>query len=141
MPEDRFGVTGRITRRRLKLAGRLNKRNRRLIALTGIPLMAIAGVAVPVVASLVQKAEAIREGEIERLYARCPDLTERERMLITGASLTIISKLLHSVVTRLRQQATSNRVEALTLARTLEELFDLRIRAEELTGHSAPLNE
>ena len=62
-------------------------------------------------------------------------------MLITGASLTIISKLLHSVVTRLRQQATSNRVEALTLARTLEELFDLRIRAEELTGHSAPLNE
>jgi glutamyl-tRNA reductase len=98
-------------------------------------------VAVPVVASLVQKAEAIREGEIERLYARCPDLTERERMLITGASLTIISKLLHSVVTRLRQQATSNRVEALTLARTLEELFDLRIRAEELTGHSAPLNE
>ena len=51
-------------------------------------------VAIPVVSSLVQKAESIREGEIERLFARCAELTERERMLITGASLTIISKLL-----------------------------------------------
>jgi hypothetical protein len=27
----------------------------------------------PVVSSLVQKAEAIREAEIERLFARCPN--------------------------------------------------------------------
>jgi glutamyl-tRNA reductase len=89
-------------------------------------------VAVPVVASLVHKAEAIREAEIERLFARCPDLSERERMLVTGASLTIISKLLHSVVTRLRERATSNRAEALSLARTLDELFDLKVRTHEL---------
>jgi len=89
-------------------------------------------VAVPVVASLVHKAEAIREAEIERLFARCPDLSERERMLVTGASLTIISKLLHSVVTRLRERATSNRAEALSLARTLDELFDLKVRSHEL---------
>jgi len=98
-------------------------------------------VAVPVVASLVQKAEAIREREIDRLFARCPELSERERMLITGASLTIVSKLLHGVVTKLRQHATSNRAQTLMLARTIEELFDLQLRAEELAGQSAPLEE
>jgi glutamyl-tRNA reductase len=91
-------------------------------------------VAIPVVSSLVQKAESIREGEIERLFARCADLTERERMLITGASLTIISKLLHSVVTKLRDRATSNHAEAMTLAMQLDELFDLRVRSGEMTA-------
>jgi surface antigen len=47
MPEDRYGITGRVTQRKLRLAAKLNKRNRRLIALAGVPLMAIAGVAVP----------------------------------------------------------------------------------------------
>jgi len=87
-------------------------------------------VAIPVVSSLVQKADAIREAEIERLFARCPGLDERERMLVTGASLTIISKLLHSVVTKLRERATSNHAEALSLATLLDELFDLRVRNE-----------
>ena len=91
-------------------------------------------VTIPVVSSLVQKADSIRDAEIERLFARCPDLTERERMLITGASLTIISKLLHSVVTKLRERATSNHAEALTLATLLDELFDLRVRSEEFAS-------
>jgi glutamyl-tRNA reductase len=46
-----------------------------------------ARVAVPVISSLVQRAETIRENELERLFARCPELTDRERMLITGTSL------------------------------------------------------
>jgi len=86
-------------------------------------------VAIPIVSSLVQRAEAIREAEIERLFARCPQLTERERMLITGASLTIVSKLLHGVVTKLRERATENAGEALDLATLLGELFDLQARA------------
>jgi len=85
-------------------------------------------IAIPVVASLVQKAELIREAEIERLFARCPELSERERMLITGASLTIISRLLHNVVTKLQERATSDRAQALSLAETLDELFDLQPR-------------
>ncbi|MGH7728651.1 MAG: glutamyl-tRNA reductase [Vulcanimicrobiaceae bacterium] len=87
-------------------------------------------VAIPVVSSLVQKAEAIRAAEIERLFARCPDLGERERMLVTGASLKIISRLLHSVVTKLRERAVSDRAEAIMLATLLDELFDLRVRAQ-----------
>ncbi|MBC5811383.1 MAG: glutamyl-tRNA reductase [Candidatus Eremiobacteraeota bacterium] len=88
-------------------------------------------VAIPVVASLVQKAETIRESEIARLFARCPELTERERMLVTGASLTIISKLLHTVVTRLRERASTDRAAALSLAGVLDDLFDLQSRAQE----------
>ncbi len=73
MPEDRFGVTGRITRRKLKLAAKLNKRNRRLLALTGIPLMAIAGVAVPVVLShhSAKPAWALPSRELCTGWARC----------------------------------------------------------------------
>ena len=87
-------------------------------------------VAIPVVSSLVQKAEAIRDGEIQRLFARCPDLSERERMLVTGASLTIVSKLLHGAVTKLRERATANHAEAITIASLVDELFDLRVQAE-----------
>ena len=76
--------------------------------------------AIPVIASLTQKAEAIRQAEIERLFARCPDLTERERMLITGSSLSIISRLLHTVITRVRERAGDDR-----------ELFDLPTVREE----------
>jgi glutamyl-tRNA reductase len=85
-----------------------------------------ARVAVPVISSLVQRAESIRENELERLFARCPDLTERERMLITGTSLTIISKLLHTAIVRIRDKAVVNRDEALTHASILNDLFDLQ---------------
>ncbi len=85
-------------------------------------------VATPVVASLVEKAEAIRQAEIERLFGRCPELSDREKMLITGASLTIVSKMLHGVVTKLRQRAAGDRAEALALAQLLDDLFDLRVR-------------
>jgi glutamyl-tRNA reductase len=88
-------------------------------------------VAIPVVSTLVQRAEAVREAEIERLFARCPELSERERMLITGASLTIVSKLLHNIVTKVRERAISDRAEALALARTLDDLFDLSVRTRE----------
>jgi len=86
--------------------------------------------AIPVIASLTQKAEKIRRGEIERLFARCPDLSERERMLITGSSLSIISKFLHTVVTKIRDKAASDRDAALTHAQMLHELFDLEATDE-----------
>ncbi len=58
------------------------------------------------------KAESIRESEIDRLFARCPEFGDRERMLITGASLRIVSKLLHSAVVKLRERAGSSQAEA-----------------------------
>ncbi len=92
-----------------------------------------ARVAVPVIATLTQKAEAIRTAELERLFARCPELTERERLLITGMTMTIVSKLLHSVILKIREKATSNATEALSHARVLDELFELNL-AEHIAG-------
>jgi glutamyl-tRNA reductase len=89
---------------------------------------------VPVIASLTQKADAIREVELERLFARCPDLTERERMLITGMSLTIVSRLLHSAIARIREKAISNQPEALLQARVVDELFDLGVAIPEISA-------
>ncbi|MBV8689430.1 MAG: glutamyl-tRNA reductase [Candidatus Eremiobacteraeota bacterium] len=87
--------------------------------------------AIPVITSLTQKAEAIRQAEIERLFARCPDLTERERMLITGSSLSIISRLLHTVITRIRERA-GDEEDLVQLRETLlHELFDLPAVREE----------
>ena len=44
-------------------------------------------------------------------------------------SLTIVSKLLHSAIMRIRDKAVENRAEALTHARMLDELFDLQALA------------
>jgi glutamyl-tRNA reductase len=86
-----------------------------------------ARVAVPVIARLTQKAEAIRAAELDRLLARCPGLDERERMLITGMTMTIVSKLLHSAILRIREKATLDHAEALSDARVLEDLFELNL--------------
>ncbi len=83
--------------------------------------------AVPVIASLTSKAEAVRVAELERLFARCPDLNEREKMLITGMSMTILSKLLHSAVTKIRERAAENHHEAEQHARLIGELFELNL--------------
>ena len=87
-------------------------------------------VAVPVISSLMQKAEAIRAAELEKLLARCPELSDREINLVTGMSLTIVSKLLHSAIVRIRDKAVENRAEALTHARMLDELFELQALAQ-----------
>jgi glutamyl-tRNA reductase len=93
-----------------------------------------ARIAVPVIETLTQKAEAIRSAELERLFARCPDLTERERLLVGGMAATIVSKLLHSVILKVREKATVDRAEALSHARVLDELFEL-----DLAEHIAAL--
>ncbi|MDQ6943519.1 MAG: NAD(P)-binding domain-containing protein, partial [Candidatus Eremiobacteraeota bacterium] len=92
-------------------------------------------VAVPVISSLTRKAEAIRASELQRLFARIPGLTERERNLITGTSMTIVSKLLHSAIVRIRDKAVENRAEALTHAKMLDELFELRSLNGDATFH------
>lgn len=90
-------------------------------------------VAVPVIATLTQKAEAVRAAELERLFARCPDLTERERLLIAGTTMKIVSKLLHSVILKIREKATLDHAEAISHARVLDELFELDL-AEHIAG-------
>jgi glutamyl-tRNA reductase len=61
--------------------------------------------AAPLIASLRTKAEAIRQTEIDKLFSRLPELDERQRALIAGASVSILNRLLHAPVTRLRENA------------------------------------
>jgi glutamyl-tRNA reductase len=102
--------------------------------------------AIPVIASLAQKAETIRNSEVERLFGRCPDLTERERILVAGMSLTIVSKLLHSAITRIRDDAGGEAAEAEARARIIDDLFELRLDQSKLqteywASFSAPATE
>jgi glutamyl-tRNA reductase len=83
--------------------------------------------AIPVISSLTKKAEALRTEEIARLFARCPELSDREKMLIAGSSMKIVSKLLHSVITKIREKAIANHAEAISYARILDELFELQL--------------
>jgi len=58
---------------------------------------------VPMINRLREKAEAIRATEIERLFSRLPELDDATRDSIVAASISIINRLLHEPVTRLRE--------------------------------------
>jgi glutamyl-tRNA reductase len=77
------------------------------------------------VRALVQRAEAIRETELQRLLSRCPGLSERERMLIAAMSTTLIQRLLHGAISKICEKAEVDRAQALSDARVLNELFDV----------------
>jgi glutamyl-tRNA reductase len=87
---------------------------------------------IPVISSLSKKAESIRSAEVERLIARCPGLTDRDRALISGMSLTIVSRLLHSVIVKIRDHATGPEAELRAKARLVDELFELHLEASEI---------
>ena len=91
----------------------------------------------PVIASLTHKTEAIRVAALARLLARCTDLSEHETTLITGMSMAVVSKLLHSVVGKVRETTTTNRAKALAYARMLDELFDLNLTDSIVDIHDA----
>ncbi|MEO9263147.1 MAG: hypothetical protein ABI282_03580, partial [Candidatus Baltobacteraceae bacterium] len=57
----------------------------------------------------------------------CTDLSERDKMLVTGMSMTVVSKLLHSAIVKIREKATTNHAEAISHARVLDDLFDLHL--------------
>ena len=50
--------------------------------------------------------------------------------------MTIISKLLHTAVTKIRDKAVSNRAEALLHARILDELFELNVHSPEFAARA-----
>jgi glutamyl-tRNA reductase len=78
--------------------------------------------AIPVLTALTQKAEAIRQAEMERLFARCPYLGDRERALITGATLRILSKLMHPAYSTIREARAPDDQNPHAI---IDDLFDL----------------
>ncbi len=75
------------------------------------------------VRALVQHAETLRENEVRRLFARCPDLSERERSLIAAMSTALIGRLVYSAISKIHDKDAVDREQAVRDARALSELF------------------
>jgi glutamyl-tRNA reductase len=99
--------------------------------------------AAPLIASLRSKAEEIRDAEIQRLFARMPELDQRQRDLVKSASVSIINKLLHAPVTKLREAVGVDQpVDEDQLLRAMLDLdvFSDRLQRQ-LDAHTAPFFE
>jgi glutamyl-tRNA reductase len=75
---------------------------------------------VPTIAALRGHAEAIRKTELARTFARLPDLAPRDRARIEALTAAIVSKLLHTPISKLKQPGAGERYAAL-----VHELFEL----------------
>ena len=95
----------------------------------------------PLIADLRRKAEEIRSAEIQRLFARMPELDDRQREMVMVASVSIINKLLHAPLTKLREIAGEHAVPVdEQIAETVLDLdaFSDRLQRQ-LDAQTAPL--
>jgi glutamyl-tRNA reductase len=77
----------------------------------------------PLIAELHQRAEAIRQAELEKTLRRLPDLGEAEREHLDALTQALVKKILHAPITRLRTSA--GQAEAVDYAVVARALFDL----------------
>jgi glutamyl-tRNA reductase len=77
----------------------------------------------PVIRSLVNHAEIIRQSELERALARLSGLSDRDRNVVQALSVALVNKLLHDPITQLKANSTEH--DARAYARTVRELFCL----------------
>ncbi len=82
----------------------------------------------PTLKALTQKAEEIREAELQALLNRLPHLQGRDRELVQAALKAVANKLLHDPLIALREAAQSDdgylTIDALRRAFKLDELHD-----------------
>jgi glutamyl-tRNA reductase len=77
----------------------------------------------PLVAALRDRAELVRQAEIDRVATRLEGLDERQRDAIEALTRAIVAKLLHEPTVGLKEAAGTPRGER--LAESLRHLFDL----------------
>jgi glutamyl-tRNA reductase len=77
----------------------------------------------PVITSLRERAEDIRQSELERAAGRLADLTDAQRDAVEAVTRGLVAKLLHEPTVRLRDAAGSARGDR--LADSVRDLFDL----------------
>jgi glutamyl-tRNA reductase len=63
---------------------------------------------VPAVVLLRRQAEAIRHQELEKLFSKLGPLSDGERRAIEAMSASIVNKLLHTPIVRLKQESQAN---------------------------------
>jgi glutamyl-tRNA reductase len=75
---------------------------------------------VPTIRALRERAESIRQIEIERTLAKLPDLSQHQQEAIHALSAAIVNKLLHQPITSMKNPDSGGQ-----LARVVQELFQL----------------
>jgi glutamyl-tRNA reductase len=75
---------------------------------------------VPTIRALRERAESIRQTEIERTLAKLPDLSQHQQEAIHALSAAIVNKLLHQPITSMKNPDSGGQ-----LARMVQELFQL----------------
>jgi glutamyl-tRNA reductase len=84
---------------------------------------ALARQAAPLVSRLHERAEAVRQAELERHRSKLDDLDDQQRAAVDAVTKGLIAKLLHEPSIRLKSAAGSPRGER--YAEVLRDLFDL----------------
>jgi len=77
---------------------------------------------VPAIASLRERAESIRSGELAKAESRLEGLSESERRTVESLTTQIVNKLLHVPIVRLKQAAAT---EGAGYVEVAKDLFDL----------------
>ena len=62
---------------------------------------------VPTIVALKKRAEEIRQGELDKVLSRLPDLSGPEREIVEGLASSIVNKLLHRPLVTLKEEATN----------------------------------
>jgi glutamyl-tRNA reductase len=75
---------------------------------------------VPTIRALRERAESIRQIEIERTLAKLPELSPHQQDAINALSAAIVNKLLHQPITSMKNPESGGQ-----LARVVQELFQL----------------
>ena len=83
---------------------------------------------VPVIISLKQRVEGIKEREVEKALRRLSGLDERQRDVVAAMASAIVSKILHAPLTNLKRVASTSL--GAHYSDTLKELFELGRRLE-----------
>ena len=86
-------------------------------------LEATARQAAPLVAQLHEKAEAVRQGELERFSNRLASLDPAQRDAVDAVTKGIVAKLLHQLSVRLKDDAGTPQGERNSAA--VRDLFDI----------------
>jgi glutamyl-tRNA reductase len=79
--------------------------------------------AVPTIVALRQRAEAVRQEELDKALARLGPLDERERRIVEALTVGIVNKLLHTPTVNLKRASREQRGSDYT--QLLRHLFEL----------------
>jgi glutamyl-tRNA reductase len=79
--------------------------------------------AVPVIRSLRDRAESVRQAELDRVAGRLAGLDDQQRDAVEAATRAIVAKLVHEPIVRVKDAAGSAKGDR--LADSLRDLFDL----------------